>query len=775
MQASAYRHSDTAIYIDPTFVSEVQQAVGIEILGEATVSNLTYQILDSVPKSLSLAMSCVILEVALLSGRAVQVTAAASWTMEELKLQAQKALQTGRGMLLTASGDILHGALTVGQASLRTGDVLTLHLRETSMAATASAFAAVLGDGSLVSWGNPNSGGDSSSVQHRLLNVRQVSATHGAFAALLGDGSVDRLSKVSQIKATGFAFAAMLHDGSVVTWGDSDYGGDSSSVKDDLQNVQEILGSLRSANIAVFIGGDCKTVQGQLRDVREIRAARGGAFAAVLGDGSVVAWGSSRHGGDNSSARDQLRNVKQLRSSHGAFAAILADGSVLTWGRADDGGDSSAIMGQLRNVQDIRATDSAFAAILADGSVATWGSRLYGGLCQTVQRPIQNVLQIDATDRAFLANLADGSLVTWGEPLESKRATDCSPKRFTSANLVEAVSLPSNAWILVDGPIDGSLVTWDSDGVKENGGHQLKQVSALASNNPGIGDGRACRSQLLALEPIPLKRRRANLMRNAKGERVLTGLLNFPPFYQVPSAFCGYILESEFANYSTQGSWKSKADMTGLGQVMKAQLDSDRYESLDLLGNFVDNHDEYGRIAYYCQSDTGRIKNALTWLMLAQGIPIVYYGTEQGLLGHQWHGPGNPGQDGLRESLWQSRFRTDTWQYLFIAALNRVRRDYKIGAGSSEVKFFSSESLIFTRASHAGKHEAWVFLNNAANTTATSTFRYCPGPLPGIDGQAWFDAISGNRVDQRLSKGCFLAPDAEPKVLVLQTDNVLIE
>ena len=37
------------------------------------------QILDSVPKSLSLAMSCVILEVALLSGRAVQVTAAATW------------------------------------------------------------------------------------------------------------------------------------------------------------------------------------------------------------------------------------------------------------------------------------------------------------------------------------------------------------------------------------------------------------------------------------------------------------------------------------------------------------------------------------------------------------------------------------------------------------------------------------------------------------------------------------------------------------------------
>ena len=35
------------------------------------------------------------------------------------------------------------------------------------------------------------------------------------------------------------------------------------------------------------------------------------------------------------------------------------------------------------------------------------------------------------------------------------------------------------------------------------------------------------------------------------------------------------------------------------------------------------------------QEDQLRIKSAMAWVMLAQGIPIVYYGTEQNLLGHQ--------------------------------------------------------------------------------------------------------------------------------------------
>ena len=56
--------------------------------------------------------------------------------------------------------------------------------------ATSSAFAAILADGSVVTWGDADSGGDSSSVQDQLENVQQIQATGGAFAAILDNGSV---------------------------------------------------------------------------------------------------------------------------------------------------------------------------------------------------------------------------------------------------------------------------------------------------------------------------------------------------------------------------------------------------------------------------------------------------------------------------------------------------------------------------------------------------------------------------------------------------------
>ena len=74
------------------------------------------------------------------------------------------------------------------------------------------AFAAILSDGSVVTWGTAAAGGDSSAVQHLLQNVLQLYATSSAFAALLGDGSI-------------------------VTWGKSKCGGDSSHVRDQLESL----------------------------------------------------------------------------------------------------------------------------------------------------------------------------------------------------------------------------------------------------------------------------------------------------------------------------------------------------------------------------------------------------------------------------------------------------------------------------------------------------------------------------------------------------------
>ena len=78
------------------------------------------------------------------------------------------------------------------------------------------AFAAILADGSVVTWGSAEVGADSSRVQDQLIGVQQIKVTVEAFAAILADGSV-------------------------VTWGYAHSGGDSSAVREQLKGVHQNL------------------------------------------------------------------------------------------------------------------------------------------------------------------------------------------------------------------------------------------------------------------------------------------------------------------------------------------------------------------------------------------------------------------------------------------------------------------------------------------------------------------------------------------------------
>lgn len=59
------------------------------------------------------------------------------------------------------------------------------HIQETE-----NAFAAILEDGSVVTWGDPTRGGDSGFVQDQFPHVRQIRATCAAFAAVWEDGGI---------------------------------------------------------------------------------------------------------------------------------------------------------------------------------------------------------------------------------------------------------------------------------------------------------------------------------------------------------------------------------------------------------------------------------------------------------------------------------------------------------------------------------------------------------------------------------------------------------
>lgn len=82
-----------------------------------------------------------------------------------------------------------------------------------------------------------------------------------------------------------------------------------------------------------------------------------------------------------------------------------------------------------------------------------------------------------------------------------------------------------------------------------------------------------------------------------------------------------------------------------------------------LLGTFTENQDQ-PRLANYT-SDISLLKNALTFALLSDGIPIIYYGAEQAFSGQT--DPYN------REALWKSGYNTEAPLYQAISAINAAR------------------------------------------------------------------------------------------------------
>ena len=125
----------------------------------------------------------------LLGGKRAAVEVGADASVESLKHRAQSALAVPRGRLLNSSGEVLDGAQTVAEAMLRSGDVLTLHVNQVQLKANrksgrSSAFAALLGDRFVVTWGVSRLWWNSRAVQERLRDVQQIQASHDAFAAI---------------------------------------------------------------------------------------------------------------------------------------------------------------------------------------------------------------------------------------------------------------------------------------------------------------------------------------------------------------------------------------------------------------------------------------------------------------------------------------------------------------------------------------------------------------------------------------------------------------
>ena len=90
----------------------------------------------------------------LISGKTVSVEAKFEEHVATLKRRAQTSLGVGKGRLLDAAGGMLDDEQTVKEARLESGTSWTLQLQTVQMQASEFAFAAISGDGSVVTWGS---------------------------------------------------------------------------------------------------------------------------------------------------------------------------------------------------------------------------------------------------------------------------------------------------------------------------------------------------------------------------------------------------------------------------------------------------------------------------------------------------------------------------------------------------------------------------------------------------------------------------------------------
>jgi glycosidase len=129
--------------------------------------------------------------------------------------------------------------------------------------------------------------------------------------------------------------------------------------------------------------------------------------------------------------------------------------------------------------------------------------------------------------------------------------------------------------------------------------------------------------------------------------------LDFPLFYKLPGMAKGSVAPAEIAGV--------------FGHRKRVQRDilSSHGEASKFFVTFLDNHDQFQRFRYEDPSDPQRYDDQVTLglgcLFTLQGIPCLYYGTEQGL-----HGSGGSDQ-AVREALWGKPNAFDTGQRFYRA------------------------------------------------------------------------------------------------------------
>lgn len=218
----------------------------------------------------------------------------------------------------------------------------------------------------------------------------------------------------------------------------------------------------------------------------------------------------------------------------------------------------------------------------------------------------------------------------------------------------------------------------------------------------------------------------------------LDTLFNFPQKYEIDAVFKNgappralqvnhFGKHGDFEACGEACDWMAqKPNFRGFNGEAIAGLsnsDGEAVNSRNIIVNCLDNHDvarfrfnESNPAEPYPVRD---LQMALAYILLEEGIPAIYYGTEQNFSG------GNDPRN--REPLWNSGYSTETDTYRWVAQLTRIRQAYaplrrgemtfkwasQTGAGAED-----SGILAFERTYRG---ETVLVVMNASDSQASST------------------------------------------------------
>jgi glycosidase len=232
--------------------------------------------------------------------------------------------------------------------------------------------------------------------------------------------------------------------------------------------------------------------------------------------------------------------------------------------------------------------------------------------------------------------------------------------------------------------------------------------------------------------------------------------------------------------------WQSRA--TNFGTVPHA--DGTGHPPTHTLVNFLDNHD-VPRFLYNGEGvpkfpdgvdPKQSLRNALLMLLTQDGIPCIYYGTEQGLDGG--NDPGN------REPLWDGNVKEglpayDTQNSIFswIRRLSRIRKSYPaLTIGETTVRWSSDRRgaeedagiFAFSRQEGGGGY-ALVVLNVHPSKDSTTSFMGAGMDTGLPQGTVLVDIISPDQATATVGAGGALALTVPPVsgALLIPQDQVI--